>query len=117
MLPLLALDVDPWYATTEAYDRVREVVERGFGSAWKVDAWGAREARLLMKSGRYSVFVMRDVAHEEGSFDSFDAAYRLATGFDAFLNSKRAVEVRTSVLLFGAEPILVTSVAPAGDPC
>lgn len=70
-----------------------------------------------MKSDSYSVFVMRDTLHEERSFDSFGAAYRRATGFDAFLTSKLAVEVRTSVLLFGAEPILVTSMAPTGDPC
>lgn len=75
---------DPWYATSQAYKRVRSVVEKGFGSAWRVDAWvGGREARLLMRVSHYMVVYTEagcGVTEVEGSFAHFDAAYERATG-------------------------------------
>ena len=86
MLPALLISEsrrDPWYATRQAYERVRRAVNKGFGSAWRVDAWGGREARLLIRASSYMVCVETEgrVAKVEGSFERFDPAYALATGF------------------------------------
>ena len=85
MMPLLALPIsqrDPWYSTRAAYMRVRRTVEKGFWSTWRVDAWGGREARLIMKAASYIVCIelASGAVKHEGSFVLFDPAYASATG-------------------------------------